>query len=124
VGRPTTTQGRLNGNVRAAKWAAFAAILVGLGGNTTIYLDGRAARSDAREARAERIARENQFFRAQCFRDRTFSLVIVQALEDAKRRAEASISDPVLLAQAVGAIQRSIDQLRILAGACAASIPD
>lgn len=120
----STQNGQTNGHARGAKWAAIAAIFVGVFGNTTVYLDGRAARAEARQSRHERIIRENQFFRAQCFRDKTFSLVIESALADAKRRASASIVDPVARARAVAAIQSSIDQLNLLAGACDSQIPD
>jgi hypothetical protein len=112
-----------NGSVKAAMVVACASIIVALGGNATVYLDGRASRSGIREDRNARISSENQFYRSQCHRDEVFSAVIVQALEDAKRRAKASIPQGPDQDRAIAAIQRSIDQLTFIAGACAASIP-
>src|SRR6266571_4554366 len=110
---------------KAAVVTALTALLVSISGNATVYVDGRAARADARQARQERVVREDQFFRAQCFRDHTFSYVVIEALQDAKRRAISSLrGHPIELAHALAALDRSIAQLRILANACASQIPE
>lgn len=113
-----------NGNgVRAATIAAISALLISIVGNVTVYFDGRATRSDARQARIERIVQENQFFRSQCHRDFVRDNVIILALQDAIHRAQSSISDPAIRAQEVNIIQSRIDNIEAFRGDCEASVP-
>lgn len=62
------------------------------------------------EAR-NRINDINSFLRIQCSRDNYRDEIIIDALEDAQRRAIASINDPRLQAVEVARIQASINKL-------------
>lgn len=75
------------------------------------------------EEKHNRAIQVNTFLEAQCNRDALRDAVIVQALEDAKRRAQASLGGQEEI-DAVAAIQASINQLEIFGGNCTSQIPE
>lgn len=72
---------------------------------------------------AERSIDLNEFLRLQCSRDDYRDLVIIGALQDAKRRAQASIEDPFKRQFEVTRIQLSIDQIKSQRGDCLDTLP-
>lgn len=61
----------------------------------------------------------NQFLYEQCLRDNERDLIIIEALKDARRRAEVSLqNEPALRNYEVGQIQEQINKLTPEEGQC------
>lgn len=84
------------------------------------------ARDYSKQINQERINRAkevNTFLVAQCEREEFRDAIIIGALEDAKRRAEASITDPVRKKFEMDRLQASIEKLQSQINECMEDIP-
>jgi hypothetical protein len=122
-----------NGNgdsktLKAALVAAISSVIVSVVGNTSVALDARAARDDLKQGFREQVGELRtdfrQFGRLQCGRDELRDKVIIQALKDAKRRVKLSAANTGQAAQALAALDRSIDQLETFGNLCREQIPE